>query len=93
MIKTIRIRPLDAGRYAFVAAAVLVLKVRGGGRVVTGEDEAGWLAFWRPLTVRGLSGVRLINIDAHAGLIAAIGAKVSCASGQRCRTHFTPRPT
>ncbi len=57
--------------------------------VTTGEDGAGWLAFWRSLTARGLSGVRLVTSDAHAGLVAAIGATLPGAAWQRCRTHYT----
>ena len=38
------------------------------------EDGAGWLAFLRSLTARGLSGVRLVISDAHRGLVAAIGS-------------------
>jgi len=57
--------------------------------VTTGEDGAGWLAFWRSLTARGLSGVKLVTSDAHAGLVAAIGATLPGASWQRCRTHYT----
>jgi putative transposase len=59
-----------------------------GLQVTTGEDGAGWLAFFRDLTARGLSGVRLVTSDAHAGLVAAIGATVPGASWQRCRTHY-----
>ena len=44
-----------------------------GLQVTTSEDGAGWLAFFRDLTARGLSGVKLVTSDAHAGLIAAIG--------------------
>ena len=54
----------------------------------TGEDGAGWLAFWRSLTARGLSEVKLVTSDAHAGLVAAIGATPG-AAWQRCRTHYT----
>jgi putative transposase len=57
--------------------------------VSTAEDGAGWLSFWRSLTARGLSGVRLVTSDAHAGLVAAIGATLPGASWQRCRTHYT----
>ena len=57
--------------------------------VSTAEDGAGWLTFWRSLTARGLSGVRLVTSDAHAGLVAAIGATLPGASWQRCRTHYT----
>jgi putative transposase len=57
--------------------------------VTTVEDDAGWLTFWRSLTVRGLSGVKLVTSDAHAGLVAAIGGTLPGAAWQRCRTHYT----
>ncbi|MGY2024739.1 IS256 family transposase [Nocardia gipuzkoensis] len=60
-----------------------------GIEVSTGEDGAGWLAFFRDLLARGLSGVQLVTSDAHAGLVAAIGATLPGASWQRCRTHYT----
>ena len=44
-----------------------------GVQVTTSEDGAGWLAFFRDLTARGLSGVKLVTSDAHAGLMNAIG--------------------
>ena len=56
--------------------------------VTSGEDGAGWLAFFRGLVARGLSGVALVTSDAHAGLVAAIGATMPGASWQRCRTHY-----
>ncbi len=56
--------------------------------VTSAEDGAGWLAFFRGLTARGLSGVNLVTSDAHAGLVAAIGATIAGASWQRCRTHY-----
>jgi putative transposase len=59
-----------------------------GVQVTSGEDGAGWLAFLRDLTARGLTGVRLVTSDAHAGLVAAIGASLPGASWQRCRTHY-----
>ena len=37
---------------------------------------------------RGLTGVALVTCDAHAGLVAAIGATLPGASWQRCRTHY-----
>jgi putative transposase len=52
------------------------------------EDGAGWLAFLRSLTARGLSGVRLVISDAHRGLVDAIGATLGGAAWQRCRTHY-----
>jgi len=59
-----------------------------GIQVTTSEDGAGWLGFFRDLTARGLSGVRLVTSDAHAGLTAAIAATLPGASWQRCRTHY-----
>ena len=60
-----------------------------GVDVSTAEDGAGWLAFWRSLTARGLSGVTLVTSDAHAGLVAAVEATLPGAAWQRCRTHYT----
>ncbi len=60
-----------------------------GIQVTSGEDGAGWLAFFRDLVARGLSGVSLVTSDAHAGLVAAIGATLPGAARQRCRTHYT----
>ena len=45
--------------------------------MTSAEDGAGWLAFFRDLVARGLSGVALVTSDAHPGLVAAIGAKVA----------------
>ena len=36
-----------------------------GLQVTSAEDGAGWLAFFRDLTARGLTGVRLVTSDAH----------------------------
>jgi putative transposase len=57
-------------------------------QVTTSEDGAGWLGFFRDLVARGLSGVKLVTSDAHAGLTAAIAATLPGASWQRCRTHY-----
>jgi putative transposase len=59
-----------------------------GVQVTSSEDGAGWLAFWRDLTARGLSGVKLVTSDAHRGLVSAIEATLPGASWQRCRTHY-----
>ena len=59
-----------------------------GIQVTTSEDGAGWLGFFRDLTARGLTGVKLVTSDAHAGLTAAISATLPGASWQRCRTHY-----
>lgn len=59
-----------------------------GVQVTTSEDGAGWLAFWRDLTARGLTGVKLVTSDAHAGLVSAVAATIPGAGWQRCRTHY-----
>ncbi|GLY19567.1 transposase for insertion sequence element IS1081 [Kineosporia sp. NBRC 101677] len=84
----------EDGRVANVHALVAVGVNRDGHREILGlrvtsaEDGAGWLAFFRDLTARGLSGVKLVTSDAHAGLVAAIGATLPGTSWQRCRTHY-----
>ncbi len=59
-----------------------------GVHVTSAEDGAGWLAFFRDLVARGLSGVKLVTSDAHRGLVETIGATLPGASWQRCRTHY-----
>ena len=84
----------EAGRVVNVHALIAVgVNAEGyreilGVDVTTAEDGAGWLTFLRSLTARGLSGVKLVTSDAHAGLLAAIGATLPGASWQRCRTHY-----
>ena len=56
--------------------------------VVTQETGEDWLQFLRGLKARGLTGVRMVISDAHAGLQNAIAATFPGASWQRCRTHF-----
>ncbi|WP_380156345.1 IS256 family transposase [Kineococcus sp. R86509] len=84
----------EDGRVANVHAMLAVGVDADGHRQILGlqtssaEDSAGWLGFFRDLTARGLSGVRLITSDAHAGVVAAIGAPLPGASWQWCRTHY-----
>jgi transposase-like protein len=59
-----------------------------GLQVTTAEDGAGWLGFFRDLVARGLTGVKLVTSDAHAGLVTAIAATLAGAAWQRCRTHY-----
>jgi len=59
-----------------------------GIQVTTIEDGAGWLGFFRDLTARGLSGVKLVTSDAHRGLVNAVAATLPGAAWQRCRTHY-----
>jgi transposase-like protein len=84
----------EGGRVVAVHALVAT-GVNGDGhrevlglQVTSAEDGAGWLGFFRDLTARGLTGVRLVTSDAHAGLTAAIGATLPGAAWQRCRTHY-----
>jgi len=76
--------------HAMVATAVNAEGYREivGLQVSTAEDGAGWLAFYRDLVARGLTGVALVTSDAHSGLVQAIGATLPAASWQRCRTHY-----
>jgi putative transposase len=85
----------EQGRVVNVHALLIAVGVNAEGHreilgidVTTAEDGAGWLTFWRSLTARGLSGVRLVTSDAHAGLLAAIGATLPGAAWRRCRTHY-----
>ena len=84
----------EGGRVVNVHALVATAVNADGHREILGlhvtsaEDGAGWLAFFRDLTARGLSGVRLVTSDAHRGLVAAIGATLPGAAWQRCRTHY-----
>jgi transposase-like protein len=84
----------EAGRtvnvHALIATGVNAEGYREilGLHVTTSEDGAGWLAFFRDLTARGLTGVALVTSDAHRGLTEAIGATLPGATWQRCRTHY-----
>jgi len=62
-----------------------------GLQVTSGQDSAGWLGFFRDVTARGLSGVRLITPDAHAGLVAAIGATLPGARPGSAAARTTQR--
>ena len=44
--------------------------------------------FFADLVARGLTGVKLITSDAHAGLVEAMRANFPGTSWQRCRTHY-----
>ncbi|MHA6785938.1 IS256 family transposase [Pseudonocardia saturnea] len=84
----------EGGRVVNVHALLAVGVNADGHREILGlqvssaEDGAGWLGFFRDLTARGLTGVKLVTSDAHNGLVAAIGATLPGASWQRCRTHY-----
>jgi transposase-like protein len=88
---TMRVR--EGGRVVKVACLVATGVNADGYREILGlqisstEDGAGWLTFFRDLVARGLTGVKLVISDAHAGLVAAAGATLGGA-WQRCRTHY-----
>jgi putative transposase len=76
-------------------AVVVATGVTGNGdREVLGvdvgdsEDEVFWTAFLRGLKDRGLTGVRLVISDAHAGLKASIPRVLAGAGWQRCKVHL-----
>lgn len=77
-------------RAVVVATAVTI----DGNREVLGvdvgdsEDEVFWTAFLRTLRDRGLTGVRLVISDAHAGLKASIARVFAGATWQRCKVHL-----
>jgi putative transposase len=52
------------------------------------EDEVFWRGFLTALKRRGLSGVRLVISDQHAGLVAALKRSFQGTGHQRCRVHF-----
>ena len=79
-----------------VSQGVLVVSaIRGDGRreivaveVADTESEATYQALFRDLKARGLSGVRLVTSDDHAGLKAAIARHFQGAGWQRCQVHY-----
>lgn len=52
------------------------------------ESEASWADLLRKLTDRGLSGVKLVIADDHAGLKAAVRSHLPEAKQQRCIVHL-----
>jgi putative transposase len=83
------------GHHVVSKAVVIATGISSAGqREVLGlsvgdsEDEAFWSAFLRDLRARGLSGVKLVISDQHAGLVAAIKKVLQGAAHQRCRVHF-----
>lgn len=91
-VLTMKVR--EGGRIVNIACLVAV-GVNGAGHreilgidLATTEDGAGWVAFFRSLVARGLSGTQLIISDDHRGLVEAIAAVLPGASWQRYRTHY-----
>ena len=52
------------------------------------EAEVHWRDFFAGLQARGLSGVRLLTSDDHAGMRAAREARFPGVPWQRCRFHL-----
>src|SRR5690606_11283677 len=59
-----------------------------GLQTATSETGPAWNTFLADLVARGLTGVRLVTSDAHAGLKDAIAANLPGTAWQRCRTHY-----
>ena len=75
-----------------VATGVALTRARRvlGLELSPGHDEgSAWPRFVRSLVERGLSGVRLVISDDHAGLVKAIDEQFLGAAWQRCRVHLT----
>jgi len=90
----INVRDDALGQVVSRAVVIATGITAGGDREVLGvdigdsEDETFWTRFLRSLRDRGLSGVRLVISDAHAGLKAAIRKCFAGSSWQRCRVHY-----
>jgi putative transposase len=56
--------------------------------VAESESEASWGAVFSELMQRGLSGVRYVVSDDHAGMVKAIERHFQGAVWQRCQVHF-----
>jgi transposase-like protein len=82
------------GQVASMAVVMATGITAEGNREVLGvdigdsEDEVFWRGFLRSLKSRGLSGVRLVISDQHAGLVAALRRSFQGVAHQRCRVHF-----
>ncbi len=59
-----------------------------GLKVGDSETEGFWAEFITSLKELGLTGVRMVVSDAHAGLTKAIRRQLQGCVWQRCRVHF-----
>ena len=90
----LHVREARLGQVVSKAVVVATGITATGGREVLGlavgdsEEETFWRAFLTDLRERGLSGVRLVISDQHAGLVAALRRCLQGAAHQRCRVHF-----
>ncbi|MET0728153.1 MAG: IS256 family transposase [Acidimicrobiales bacterium] len=82
------------GQVTSMAVVIATGITAEGNREVLGvdvgdsEDEVFWRSFLRSVKSRGLTGVRLVISDQHAGLVAALRRSFQGAAHQRCRVHF-----
>ena len=78
-----------SGQVSSMAVVVATGVTATGGREILGvdvgdsEDEVFWRGFLRTLRERGLSGVRLVISDQHAGLVAALRRQLQGVAHQR----------
>lgn len=86
----------EAGRVVSMAALVATGVAASGERRVLGielaagnDEGSAWPTFIGRLLQRGLSGVKLVISDQHAGLVKAVREQLLGAAWQRCRVHFT----
>ena len=83
----------SVSQVASMAMVVATGVTADGNREVLGcdigdsESEGFWQHFLGSLRARGLTGVRLVIADAHAGLGAAADRIIQGAGRQRCRVH------
>jgi len=59
-----------------------------GTWVADSENETSWSDVFKELKERGLTGVRYVVSDDHAGLVKAIGRHFQGILWQRCQVHF-----
>jgi putative transposase len=90
----LHVRETARGQVVSKAVVVATGVTEHGTREILGldvgdsEDETFWRKFLTDLKDRGLSGVRLVVSDQHAGLVKALSRCFSGAAHQRCRVHF-----
>jgi putative transposase len=60
-----------------------------GPKVGDSEKEGFWGQFLSSLKERGITGVKLVVIDAHSGLSNALRRMLQGSCWQRCRVHFS----
>lgn len=84
----------DGGHVSSCAVVTAIGAASSGHRVLLGvdaadtEDYASWRAFLLSLRGRGVSGVRCVTSDAHAGLRRAIEEVFPGSAWQRCIVHL-----